>query len=104
VSVWLTVVAAGACSYLLRVSMLVLASRGGIPPLVERASRVAVPAAFAALAATAIHHELSLDPAAIPPAAALVVGAAAARLTRRPHAALMTGMPVLWLLTAALPT
>jgi branched-subunit amino acid transport protein len=96
----LVIAAVGVGSYLQRASMLVLAARTGLPPSIERAARVAVPVSFAALAAVAV-----VDPAAgSDPQAAPVVGAAvgvaAVRLTGRRLAALVAGMPTLWLLSA----
>ena len=53
-SAWIVVVVAGAGTYLLRISMLVVAARSGVPAVIERAARFAVPIAFAALAATSL--------------------------------------------------
>ena len=100
---WLVVIAAGAVSYLLRVSMLVLASRMGIPPVLERAARFAVPTAFAALAASSIADHIVADPelvASAVPVIAVAVGVVAVRRTGSPHAALLAGMPALWALSA----
>jgi branched-subunit amino acid transport protein len=102
VNVWLVVVAAGAGSYLFRVSMLVLAARVGLPTVLERAARFAVPTAFAALAATSLIGRVTTDVASVAPLAAVVVGALAVRHTGSPHAALLAGMPTFWVLDALL--
>jgi len=104
VNVWLVVIAAGAGSYLFRISMLVLAARVGLPTVLERAARFAVPTAFAALAATSLIGTVSTDLASVAPLAAVVVAALAVRHTGSPHAALLAGMPTLWVLSALLPT
>ena len=99
---WLVVVAAGAASYLLRISMLVLASRTGIPTIIERAARFAVPTAFAALATTSLaDHATAVGGAdAVIPLVAVSIGVIAVRLTGSPHVAILAGMPTLWALTA----
>ena len=103
-NVWLVVVAAGAGSYLFRISMLVVAARVGLPPVLERAARFAVPTAFAALAATSLVGSVNADLASAAPLAAVAVAALAVRRTGSPHAALLAGMPTLWVLSALLPT
>ncbi len=103
-NVWLVVVAAGVGSYLFRISMLVLAARVGLPPVFERAARFAVPTAFAALAATSLIGSVTSDIASLAPLAAVAVAALAVRHTGSPHAALLAGMPTLWVLSALLPT
>lgn len=99
-STWLVVVVAGAGSYLLRISMIVLAARTGLPPVLERAARFAVPTAFAALAAASLGSHITLDPAALAPLVAIVVAVIAVRRTGSPHLAVLAGMPTLWALSA----
>ena len=53
-SAWIVVALAGAGSYLFRISMLVVAAHAGVPAVIERSARFAVPIAFAALAATSL--------------------------------------------------
>jgi branched-subunit amino acid transport protein len=102
-SVWLAVLVAGAGSYLFRISMLVVAARTGLPPVVERAASYAVPVAFAALAAASVAAEVQVDARSLPPLAAVSVAALAARRFGSPHAALLAGMPTLWTLSALVP-
>ncbi|HEX5615112.1 MAG TPA: hypothetical protein VFZ83_08145 [Acidimicrobiia bacterium] len=100
-SVYLAVIAVGFGSYLLRISMLVLAARlGAVPPLIERAARYAISVSFAALATTAFASHLALARTAIAPAVALAVGIVAVQRTRSPHAAIIAGLPALWIVTA----
>ena len=99
---WAAVLLAGVGSYLLRVSMLVLAARRGLPPIVERSARVAVPVAFAALATTALAAEVGADTESLAPVAAVAVGGVAVHRTGSVHAALLAGMPTMWLLSAVL--
>jgi branched chain amino acid efflux pump len=94
------IAAVGIGSYLLRISMLVLAARGGLPPLIERAARTAVPVSFAALAKVAVAQPArgaGLQPA---PVLSVVAAAIVVRVTGRRYAALLAGLPVLWLLSA----
>jgi branched-subunit amino acid transport protein len=93
------VVAAGLGSYLLRISMLVVAARGGLPPLVERSARHAVPTAFAALAAGSL-VSLGGSTGAVAPIVAVTAAAVAVRRTGSPHTALLAGMPTLWAVSA----
>ena len=103
-TVFLVILVAGIGSYLFRISMIVLAERVELPERLERASAFVAPAAFAALAATGVltataGADLS---AAVAPLAAVVAAVVAVWLTRRPYAAPLVGMPVLWLLTAVM--
>jgi branched-subunit amino acid transport protein len=104
-NVWLVIVAAGLGSYLFRISMVVLADRVTMPPQLERTSNFVAPAAFAALAAGGIAVNTGgVDLAGwIAPLAAVVVAVIAVRRTGRPYAALLAGMPTLWVLTAVVP-
>ena len=100
-SAYVAVAAVGLGSYLLRVSMLVLTARiGSVPPVIERAARYAIPVSFAALATDAFAPHLALTRTEIAPAAALLVAVIAVRRTRSPHAALIAGLPTLWIVTA----
>jgi len=101
--VWIPLALAGIGSYLLRVSMLIVAARSGTPPLVERAARVAVPAAFSALAAASLASSVTADASAIPALGAVAVAVAAARKTGSPPMALLMGMPTVWILSALVP-
>ena len=100
----IAIIGAGAVSYLLRVSMLVLAARLGLPAVVESAARFAVPVAFAALATTALLPHLAIEAGTIAPAVAIGVALVAVRRTGSASAALLAGMPALWILSAVLPT
>jgi branched-subunit amino acid transport protein len=100
-SAWVVVVLAGAGSYLLRISMLLVAARAEVPAVLERAARFAVPVAFAALAATSVAGLATAGGAdAIPALAAVAVGVVAVRWTGNARAAMLAGMPTLWLLLA----
>jgi branched-subunit amino acid transport protein len=95
----LVVLAAGAGTYALRVSMLVLAARGGLPRIVERASAFALPVSFAAIATTSLSEHLHGAAGDAVPLAALLVAAVVARRTGSANLALGVGMPTLWLLS-----
>ena len=98
--VWLVIAAAGLGSYVLRISMLVVAARAALPPVIERAARFAVPTAFAALAATSWAHQVRAGVGALAPTAAIAVAVVAVRRTGSSHAALLAGLPTLWILSA----
>jgi len=104
-SVWLVVVALGVGTYLFRVSMVALA--GGRPPSArfDRASKLVVPSAFAALAAGGVTAACvgAGSSGAIAPLTAVAVAALAVRRSGSPHLAIVVGMPTLWVLNALLP-
>lgn len=99
---WIVIVAVGLGSYLFRLSMIILTGRITMPPYLERASGLVVPAAFAALAAAACSG-LGVTRAAAP-LAAVVAAVIAVLRTGSSQAAILVGMPVLWIATALLPS
>jgi branched-subunit amino acid transport protein len=98
-NVWITIVLVAAATYALRVSMVALAARRGVPRIVERAARNAVPPVFAALAVSGLVRNLSFDAAGVAPCVAVLVGVVAAHRTGSPSAALFVGMPTMWVLS-----
>lgn len=104
-SAWLVVMAAGLGSYLFRISMVVLVDRTGTTARFAQVSTLVVPAAFAALATGGIVAACTGVPVqdAVPPTVAVAVAVVAVRRTGAPHAAIVAGMPTLWLVSAALP-
>jgi branched-subunit amino acid transport protein len=102
---WTVILAAGLGSYLFRLSMIVLFGRITMPAYLERASGFVAPAAFAALAATGVATAcmgLGITQAAASLAATAAAVIAVLR-TRSPQAAILVGMPALWVATALLP-
>jgi branched-subunit amino acid transport protein len=102
---WLVILAVGIGSYMFRISMLVLTRRSTVPGWLQRSTRFAVPTAFAALAATALAHQISASNAGvgtgiIAPSTAVVAAVVAVRRTGSSHTALLVGMPTLWMVTA----
>jgi branched-subunit amino acid transport protein len=98
-STWIVIVAAGLGSYLFRLSMILLTSRITMPPYLERASGLVAPAAFAALAAAGVAAAcsgLGMTGAAAPLAAVAAAVIAVLR-TGSPQAAILVGMPALWI-------
>jgi branched-subunit amino acid transport protein len=96
---WLVVLAAGLGSYLFRLSVVTLADRITLPASLERATELIAPASFAAIGATGIAHsfvDVSLIEA-LPPLAAVGVAVVAVARTGSSYAAVLAGMPVLWL-------
>jgi branched chain amino acid efflux pump len=103
---WIVIVAVGLGSYLFRLSMIILTGRITTPPYLERASGLVVPAAFAALAAAGVAAAcsgLGVTRAAAP-LAAVVAAVIAVLRTGSSQAAILVGMPVLWIATALLPS
>ena len=97
------VLIAGALSYLFRVSMLMVGAHG-LPPVFDRAARYGVPVVFGALAAGALVPYAGFNASAIAPFAAVAAGVIGARRIGSPSAALMAGMPVMWILTWVVPS
>ena len=97
-SAWIVVVAVGVFSFLFRISMLALSSRMELPAALDRAAKFAVPAAFAALAATALAHQVRTG--SLAPVVAVAAAVIAVRRTGRAQVALLAGMPVFWLVSA----
>jgi branched-subunit amino acid transport protein len=105
-STWIVIVAVGLGSYLFRLSMIILTGRITMPPYLERASGLVAPAAFAALGAAGVAEAcggLGLTQAAAPLAAVAVAVIAVLR-TGSSQAAILAGLPTMWLATALLPT
>jgi branched-subunit amino acid transport protein len=103
---WIVIVTVGLGSYLFRLSMIILTGRITMPPYLERASGLVVPAAFAALAAAGVAAACSGlgDTRAAAPLAAVVAAVIAVLRTGSSQAAILVGMPVLWIATALLPS
>jgi branched-subunit amino acid transport protein len=101
---WIVILAAGAGSYLLRLSMITTADRVRLPTRLDQASSLVAPAAFAALAATGVVEITRTAGAglALAPLTAAAVAVLAVARTGSPRAALLAGMPTLWLITALL--
>ena len=98
---WFVIALAGAGSFRLRLSMLVLAARARVPAVVERAATFAVPVAFAGLAAGALAtHTADAGTGALPALAGVALGLAAVRRTGSAHAAILAGMPTMWVVSA----
>jgi branched-subunit amino acid transport protein len=100
VTPFLVVIAVGVGSYLFRISMLALAARAELPPVIERAATYAVPVSFAALAAAALVGHLGAADVPVALLASVVVAIGAVRCTGSGHAALLAGMPTFWLVSA----
>jgi branched-subunit amino acid transport protein len=99
-SVWLVVAAVGLGTYLFRVSMVALVGRRAPSAFFERASKLVVPSAFAALATGGILAACSgAGPSgAMAPVAAAAVAVVAVRRSGSAHVAIVVGMPTLWAL------
>ena len=96
---WFVVLAAGLGSYMFRLSVVTLADRITMPASLERATDLIAPASFAAIAATGIANScVGVSPTeTLPPLAAVAVAVVAVARTGSSSAAVLAGMPVLWL-------
>lgn len=101
---WMVVLAAGAGSFLFRLSMIVAADRVRLPARLDHAADFVAPSAFAALAMTGVAGAAlgATGTAALPPLVAATVAVLAVLRTGSAYAAVLTGMPALWLTTALL--
>jgi len=97
-TMWLVVIAAGIATFAMRFSFIGLFGKVGIPVPLERALRYVAPAVLAAITLPAIlAPDATFDPwNAFLPAA--LVGAVAAWRTKSIGAAIIVGLPALWLL------
>ena len=104
-SAWLVVAVVGVGTYLFRISMVGLTGRPGSSARFERASRFVVPSAFAALAAGAITAAcVGAGPSgSVAPLGAVTVAALAVHRSGSARAAIVVGLPTLWVLNALLP-
>lgn len=102
---WIVILAVGLGSYLFRLSMIMLVDRITMPSPLERASGLVAPAAFAALAAGGVATACADVGAsqAIAPLAAVTVAVIAVLRTGSSYAAILLGMPTLWIMTSLLP-
>jgi branched-subunit amino acid transport protein len=103
---WIVILAAGLGSFLFRLSMIVLFGRITMPAYLQRAPELVAPAAFAAMAATGVATVcLGLGIArAAAPLVAVSVAIIAVLRTGSPQAAILAGMPALWIATGLLPS
>lgn len=101
---WIVILAAGLGSYLFRLSAIVLIDRITMPAYLQQASRLVAPAAFAALAATGVATActgLGITQA-VAPLAAVAAAVIAVLRTGSSNAAILIGMPTLWITTILL--
>ena len=98
---WTVVLAVGFGSYLLRMSMIGAADRIRLPASLEDSGSLVAPAAFAALAVTGIGATIldGTGSQALAPLAAVTVAALAVLRTGSRYAAMLAGMPTLWVVT-----
>jgi branched-subunit amino acid transport protein len=103
-STWIAIAGVSAVVFLLRASFIVFADPHGFPPLFRRALAFVPAAVLAAIVAPGLFMsgggvDVSLDN---PRWIAGVVASAAAAILRHPLAAIVIGMPALWLLQWAM--
>ncbi|MGI9585565.1 MAG: AzlD domain-containing protein [Acidimicrobiia bacterium] len=97
-TMWIVVVLAGVATFTMRYVFIGLFGRVGIPTTLERSLRYIAPAVLAALVLPAVlAPEGSVDPIN-PYLVAAIVGGAAAWKTKSIGAAILVGLPALWLI------
>jgi branched-subunit amino acid transport protein len=97
-TMWIVVIAAGIATFAMRFSFVALFGRMGIPVPLERALRYVAPAVLAAITLPAVVAPGgTIDPWNVYVPAALIGGIAAWR-TKSIGAAILVGLPALWLL------
>ena len=97
---WIVVIAAGIATFAMRFSFIALFGRVAVPPTLERALRYVAPSVLAAITLPAILAPGgSFDPWNVYVPAAILGGLAAWR-TKSIGAAIVVGMPALWILQA----
>jgi branched-subunit amino acid transport protein len=103
-TVWITLLAAGAASYLFRFGPASLVDRVQSLGRLQRAATYVVAVVFTAVAADALVARMGAGPGSmLAPLGAVAVGLVAARRLGSSTAAIAAGMPTLWALTAGLP-
>jgi branched-subunit amino acid transport protein len=96
-SAWMAVILAGVFSMALRASFAMRAERQPAPAWVGRLTVHVMPAAFAALAATAlVGHVARGDLHAVPIVTAVAATVVVAGRGQRPHRALAAGLVAMW--------
>lgn len=97
-TMWIVVIVAGIATFGMRFSFIALFGRVGVPVQLERALRYVAPAVLAAITVPAVVAPgASFDPwNAFVPAA--IIGGVAAWRTRSIGAAILVGLPALWVL------
>ncbi len=101
-TMWAVVIAAGITTFAIRFIFIGLFGRIEVPPMLERGLRYIAPAVLAALTLPAVLSPGgSFDPWNVFVPAA-IVGGIAAWMTKSIGAAILVGLPALWLLQALL--
>lgn len=97
-TMWIVVVLAGIATFLMRFSFIALFGIVAVPPLLERALRYVAPAVLAALTVPAIIAPENTIDLTNPFFPAAVIGGLAAWFTKSIGAAIVVGLPALWLI------
>jgi branched-subunit amino acid transport protein len=93
---WVAVLAAGIGSYLFRFGMVAVIDRRTLPAWFERVSAYIMPAAFAGLAAAALHEAVGRRVTTSVPVLLAAVATAGVASRRPAHLAVAVGMSTLW--------
>jgi branched-subunit amino acid transport protein len=96
-SMWVVVIVAGIATFAMRFVFIALFGVVTVPPLLERALRYVAPAVLAALAIPAIAAPDATLDLFNPFVPAAIAGAVAAWYTKSIGAAILVGLPALWL-------
>lgn len=98
-SIWHVVILTGLATFAMRFSFIALFGHVAVPPLLERALRYVAPAVLAAIALQSLMiRDGTLDPWN-PFVPAAIIGGLAAYFTKSIGAAIVVGLPALWLVS-----
>ncbi len=97
-TMWIVVVLAGIATFSMRFSFIALFGIVSVPPLLERALRYVAPAVLAALTVPAIMAPGRMLDVTNPFIPAAIIGGLAAWFTKSIGAAIVVGLPALWLI------
>ena len=96
-TIWVVVILAGIATFSMRFVFIALFGVVAVPPLLERALRYVAPAVLAALAVPAIVAPDKAFDLINPFVPAAIIGGLAAWYTKSIGAAIVVGLPVLWI-------
>lgn len=96
---WTVIILAGVATFAMRFAFIALFGRISVPPTLERALKYVAPAVLAAISLPAlVIRDGSFDPIN-PFVPAAIIGGLAAYFTKSIGAAIVVGLPALWLIT-----
>jgi branched-subunit amino acid transport protein len=96
---WIVVIVAGIAAFTFRFFFIALFGRISVPPFLERALKYVAPAVLAAITLPALVSRGGTFDPINPFVPAAIIGGLAAYFTKSIGAAILVGLPVLWLIS-----